>query len=454
MIELVKEELRAIGFYKLLDGLPDLYAQAAHMAKHAGDSGTGPHFELLPSYLLTEKEPVDAKKNVLAVDIGGTSTKAGVRLVSKDGAVSWRYLFEQKNTALRNTKTGLNSFAEFADTLAANIKQSLAAKDIDEKSIQDAGIIWSNAIKNHRAPNLGISGAVTAREHYNKGEWFIKDLKNGDDLAAPLLEAFKAAELNIKHLVITNDTPFTLSACKGAVAGVVASTGVNATLLMTETGANSQKRQVICNAEMGGRFKLKESLLSEADLIADGRNADTIEYMIGGRFIPTVFCAHLIRLGQNGIDAFKKPVAILNDIGEDKWGHFNTRDLSSLIYNQDYFLGRHPEYINFSKDCLDAMKVLAAEVLSRAARLLTTVVYGSIANQIAEGETTFKVSLDSRLAREVPLFWDAFKEQLAVCLPAPLKVEIVLAEPITTPTGSISVPMQGAANAMDSLIDD
>jgi len=448
MTDFVIQRLKNMGFYKLEEGLPALYALGASLARSAGDESKAPNFELLPSFLTAGHSSQIPQTNVLAIDIGGTSAKAGIRLIQEDGSVRWRYLFEEKNIVLKKDTESNNSFVNFASALAERVRLDLDNKEISCDNIQAVGIVWSNAIENFYSPELGIAGSVAAREQYSKGEWFIKDLKNGDDLAGPLLKAFRASGINIKNLIITNDTPFTLAACLGASAGVVASTGVNATLLKNGT-RNGVQGKIICNAEMGGRFPLDESFLSEGDMVADGGKANTIERLIGGAFIPAVFCGHLILLSD--LSCLKQAINELEKLGDKKWSFFNTRDLSSLISDKKYFFERHPEYQEFPDECIHALEVLSTQILARAAKLLTAIVYASIANQIAEGETSFTISLDSRLAREVPLFWESFSKQLKKCIPDSIEVEVVLAVPIETPTGSISVPMQGAANAIDSL---
>ena len=80
------------------------------------------------------------------------------------------------------------------------------------------------------APN-GNSGRVVDRELYSKEEWFIKDVVNGCDLGKFFCEAFQDIGFHLKNFLIANDTPLTMTSAEACDGGMVASTGLNATLV-------------------------------------------------------------------------------------------------------------------------------------------------------------------------------------------------------------------------------
>ena len=60
------------------------------------------------------------------------------------------------------------------------------------------------------------------------------------------------------------------------------------------------------------------------------------------------------------------------------------------------------------------------------------------------------ISLDSRLAREIDIFWEELQRTF-YSLDEMSKVTVNLVKPILTNQGSISAPLIGAANALDCM---
>ena len=63
------------------------------------------------------------------------------------------------------------------------------------------------------------------------------------------------------------------------------------------------------------------------------------------------------------------------------------------------------------------------------------------------------VALDSRLAREIPLFWDIIRRTLKDLSPKGKEINLKLIDRMKVPGGAFSVPMLGATNALDSLAE-
>ena len=443
-MSIVSAVLRDMGFYRISEQFQNVVTLAEAMVVNASDPKQSPRFECFPSYI--PKEPAAKLRNLaLVIDIGGTSTKAGLR-VSKDNRTSfWHLLFEIPNDRIRASDQALKPFASFALALAQNIKTKLVEKKVPLSAVDACGIVWSNALKNSPCGHEGIRGTIAQRERYSKGEWFIEQLKNGDEIGQTFVDALNDTGIGIKTHLVANDTPLTMKAHGSSDAGMVASTGLNGTII-----AEFDQHKVICNAEMGVRFEIPSDLLSEGDFLGPDIRVTTIEHLASGKFLPKIFVSHILKSETLGLTDLSPLVQFLKPLGSKGWEWFVAEDLSLLLKDRAMFLHRKGEHELFTEKLLDSLASLAHQILHRGGRLAGLIAYSTIFNQLGDKES-FTISLDSSLSREIPLYKKSLLTQLSELMPTAKSVDTVLVDRILTDTGYISVPMQGAAAALDNI---
>ncbi|MCB0335683.1 MAG: hypothetical protein KDD62_05235, partial [Bdellovibrionales bacterium] len=288
--------LTDVGFYQLRESFDSLIDLATVHTRNAGTQEE-PRFEAFPSLIPSrEADPDDSRLLAgpkLLIDIGGTSTKVGVHFRASD---AWHILFDRKNEFFKEGKNSLSSFTQYAENLGAHICEHLLQQKIAVADCVQLGIVWSNAMTNeYLDEQRGVTGKVIQRDQYRKGEWFVEALKDGDDIASMLLEGFRAAGLQFELVLIGNDTCLTMKVIRGAHAGMVASTGLNATVVKTaqELGISESNQRIICNGELGGRFYLPEELLGQFDWVSQNERAATVELLTAGRFLPSLFVSYI-----------------------------------------------------------------------------------------------------------------------------------------------------------------
>jgi hexokinase len=206
---------------------------------------------------------------------------------------------------------------------------------------------------------------------------------------------------------------------------------------------------VVCNAEIGGRMLIEEDYLSQADTIG-GEGRCTIEFLTSGKFLPTVFLSTIEYLSENGVPEFVDVVKFLNEQGDQKERMFRSRHISALLEDdQERLREERPEVFDFP-EALPLLEALALRIVERSARLCAMVAYATVANRFDE-KSDFKVALDSRLARAISFFRELLQQTLETITPEGKRIEVELLHGLDGVGGRITVPMQGAANALDRL---
>lgn len=428
----------------------DLVCSLADSAVVAG-SGRSSAINLLPSQIGTEPGQHKASRIIL-IDIGGSSTKVGVRQVGATNEVSWRILFELPNDKFDVGVSGDSSLSRFgravAERVVAELSESVKCDPL--QAPWGLGIVWSCAQSNSIVGGSdgiprSIRGVVADRENYSKGEWFNHDTKNGDPIADPFIEGFARSGLVISQYLVGNDTPLTMKAVADADAGMVASTGLNATMVDYSSGA-----PIVCNAEIGVSFVMPEWALAEGDMIGVGVRARTVEQVVAGKFLPQIFAGHILAHGRRPNGGLSKLAHHLEELGERAYEFFNTEDVGILTHTPEQLLTSHAEHRGLLEGCLAELSEIAVALVGRSAFLASLVAYGSIYSQLGK-KNELRIAFDSRLAREIPLFNSTIRSALASLMPQGKSAELILVDRVAVPGGVLSVPMQGAANALDSL---
>lgn len=451
----ITDILKESGFYRMQEQTDALCAQAQEMNRLAGTRSDVPVFEAFPSFIPSKRVQACVSQE-LVIDIGGTSTKVGLRTCTESDGHSWNLLFEKKNDEFRpddESGRSAHSFKVFVDLLSQAILEEARSSGVAVEDIHYCGIIWSNAVTNRFDPEIGVTGIVASRSKYSKGEWFLRDLKDGDNLGELFTDALHEVGIPLRYLILSNDTVFTMTALPDSDAGMVASTGLNGTIVkeLSLFGETQKDQDIICNGEIGGRFVIEDSLFSEGDWISDSQKARTIEDVTAGRFLPLIFVSHIRLLAENGVTELAPLLKYFESTEVNEWEEYRAKDMALLFVDKPFFLERRKNPELYTREVLDILETLSHELYVRSAHLCSIVAYGTIANKIEEGKS-FVIALDSRLSREVPLFRDQFNRSLEEILPETVVARVQLVEPLVLEDGKISVPMQGAANALDSLV--
>ncbi|RME59249.1 MAG: hypothetical protein D6780_05345, partial [Candidatus Dadabacteria bacterium] len=134
-----------------------------------------------------------------------------------------------------------------------------------------------------------------------------------------------------------------------------------------------------------------------------------------------------------------------------RWREFRGLDISLLINRKfNSFIERRSKPQLFNNSVCEILSLLMAELVKRSALLSTLVIVGSVGRQINVG--SFKVAVDSRLGYELQLFWSTLNKEVKERLEQFGNFYLFLLKPlIISSSGRITVPMLGAANAIDSL---
>lgn len=381
-----------------------------------------------------------SRHQTILLDMGGTHTKVATK--KSDG--SWELLFDHLNDWFEPRRDpSLPLLQGFFRTLVAELLTALPSLRSSGHPLR-VGVIWSNQIKTKRftaGTTTGVTGIVHGYQSggYRKGEWFLKGIKNGDDIGALLLSEFTHAGITPEVMLLGNDTLFTLFAVPGAHAGVVMSSGGNCTLV----GTSNEDRDELYNSELGGMFMLPEEVLSSGDrAFARGRNLTSLslEELSAGNWFPHMVTAHIITAAGLPEGSDLTPMAKALQKGTLT---INNRSLCDLLNDSGDL------FTPFSPEARATLKDLAATLVERAALLAGIMTYLSVVNQLRAGEKRAVISLDSSMGRYFPGYFETMKRCIARITPANHTVETTLVHPIDLPKGGdISVPLQGAALAL------
>ena len=155
-------------------------------------------------------------------------------------------------------------------------------------------------------------------------------------------------------------------------------------------------------------------------------------------------------LGKRGIAEFFELSEFLKSRGPDAYDFFQADALSDLLANPERFLARYESAPGLSQRTTPILSELYHDIVERSAQLAALLAFASVSNQVEIG-SQLVIALDSRLSREMPLFWRTMQATLASLLPRGSAVTLSLVDRKAVEGGVLSVPMLGAANALDAL---
>ncbi len=389
------------------------------------------------SALSTHTPTLNEKQLFLIIDIGGSHTKAGLVVWQKE-LPEWLTLFDIDNNHFNSPTPDELPINRYIYNLAGLINDQLHQTDFPSTDITAVGIIWSNAITCRRFEEnqqvSGVSGLVTGiaeKKSYRKGEFFVDDLYDGFNLSTTILNNLARFQIIPKVFVIGNDTIFTLKATTGAHAGMVASTGANATAIDSEGW--------IYNTEMGGLLTVPNELLSAGDdlfLNKRGQKSIVLEDLIAGKWLPDLFQGHLHKLAK-----INTSVADFVNKADPNKAIFSAADLSELATGE--FSEKLSEIghccPNFIRLMSDLIKVMAR----RAGKLASAMAYLSLPDFL-DDQQKLLLSLDSSQARFLPGYYESLCKNLNTLLAPNKEAQVVL----QSPQNEITVPMRGLAASL------
>lgn len=444
MKPVLKEALRDLGIDRIETNIDRFREFVFDLARNAGVSGSDPSWGAFDSSIPSAPgEPIS--DTVLIIDIGGSSTKVASRCLGKDGDVSWQVLFEHPNAYFKEHSSSGNSIERFCAALGSELeKASSQIKDLDRVQL---GISWSFAVTNQVTANGSVTGIVTERESYRKTDWFLEDLENGFDVGqtfSSLLE--QQLGVSVSKYVVGNDVVFTMKACPAAHGAMVISTGMNGTLVLSH---DDGRGDTVCNSEMGQRTIVPNEWRSAGDLLSAKTPAETAEFLVSGRYLPKIFTSHLFKLKEAGLDQLDALVSAVVS-SPDPYRVFQARDVGWLVSEPNRVVDAHPDLPLKDAEVVELLSGLAKALILRGSLIGSTLAAATIARQFEAGGS-FVIALDSRLAREIPLFWSSLQANLGQHLPKGVTARFELLSPVDCPEGEVSVPIQGAANSLDSL---
>jgi hypothetical protein len=277
---------------------------------------------------------------------------------------------------------------------------------------------------------------------YGKGEWFLTGLHDGYDIGADFVSAILDSQIHSDHLIISNDTIFTLFAHPGSHAGVVVSSGANCTLV----GGDDQ---TVYNSELGGMLAIPASLLTEGDRLFAQRKGSTelvLEELCAGAWMRDLCLSHIESL--TSVNHGSPLVEVYNSIKRGTFACSNAT-LSELLCEGP---AAQDECIDLSAAARSALCELLGTLTCRAGAFAAVLVYLSVSNQIRGGNTAPVISLDSSMARHFPGFYSSVKKHLHCLMPRGVTYSLNLIEPIKLDShADIPVPMIGLAQALRSF---
>lgn len=388
-------------------------------------------------FTLPNDTPPPRPHAALVLDIGGTHTKAAFR----EHTGSTALLFERPNTELDapdSTHTSLPRPAPLDRFIQRVLSECLTRAPHLSCLTQPlrVGIIWSNQLITqpfHTATLRGVTGIVSGRQlgGYRKGEWFLEGLRDGDDLGAAFHTALLRVGIHPEVLVIGNDTVFTLFAARRAHAGVVLSSGGNATAL----GPGVAGPLTIFNTELGGTLIVPPELLTPGEhsyAATRGTRQIALEELCAGAWFAELCAAHLL---TSELPALRTLAPRLTTGALPLTNH----TLSELLRAP----ADHPSP-------LAPLRPLLKQIVDRAGALAAVLVYLSVAEQTTHAPPhPLTVALDSSMARHFPGYLASLELHLRQLLPAAVECHVELLHPLPlTDTTTLTVPLQGALRAL------
>ncbi len=441
-ISLVRTMKLLLGLNRLHDNLQGFIRQGE---QYVGDAARfGAHDFCMREASLIRRLSDDLVPPInslhVALDVGGTHTKAAMAYFTSSENPEWRVLFDRDNLELSHGAPGESPIECFCKRISAQLADALRSAGFLTENVHSLSLIWSNQLRAALMSNpvvRGVTGLITGitAGTYRKSEWFVSGLSDGYDLGSLFLKSVGTQGLRPAVFLVGNDTVFTLTALPGSHGGVVASSGANC----TDVGIEGAERGLIFNTELGSLFKIAPSYLSEADVALVDRVGVSLalEDLISGNWLPRLLDEHVVVAAKSGVSELQQVADSILAHGS----YCTTRDIAALLRGNRLAF---PE--GLSERSLLLMRELSSHLVTRAGVAAGALCYFSLFNQICSGQDFLTVALDSAMARHLPGYFEALEQTLQYLLARKARQgRVVLLKPAQLADGhEISVPVQGA----------
>ncbi|NLF25532.1 MAG: hypothetical protein GX589_07730 [Deltaproteobacteria bacterium] len=458
-----KELLTELKFDLFKQDFPSFIAHGIEMLNRAKHGEDGPKCAYDPSGLSQVRMQLEREASFLIVDVGGSHTRATLVNFNPGGTHDWKVLCDLDNGEIVRAAK-VEGFAPFTKTLAEITTNKFRDSGVELEKIEGIGMVWSNALRGKRLTGAvsGVDGeatGITEKSAYQKGEKFLKGLKDGDLLGKPFLEAFEARGLKPKVFVLGNDTIFTLAATPGADAGMVASTGANCTAVADDGN--------IYNTEFGAHFKVPTDCLTSADIVTVDRYQDgelerrlcqpTLEGLLAGKWLPELLENYVLTFAKQGAQQLQPLAERISEArSQGKVTLLGGKDFSALVNRNSEstpLVTELTEQKALGAEAIQALREIGAALIERGGMAAAGMAYFSLYDALRrKNEVT--LSLDSSQARLNDGYQEIMESTLRELIGAKATLHFELREEILIDRGGdkekISVPTQGLAEFLAS----
>jgi len=361
-----------------------------------------------------------ANSTSISLDVGGTHTRVIYHCHGKPIELADIYYHDLNY----DTKVNERKVSALFKYICSQIKDKLDESEI--KGLSGIGMVWSNAFRlecvggERKAVVFGISDG----RNYRKGEPFVSDLKDGDDLMALFSSVVKEklGFSNDQHIIIGNDTTAISAYKKGYCGAVINSTGLNTTCFDREGNLNS--------TELGSSYVVTNWPLAKSEIGCDTR----LQGLSAGANAYNR-CFNLLKECAGN----EKLKSVFDKVNDGKL-ELNAKLISSVYANRNNL-----ENVTGLKALTFDEKIAFAELccylVERESELVAMSVISTLANQRKpmSGDKVYRVAVESSVvsgansARRVQAYINALAPKLG--FKNPIVMDLLTAEGAVTPSG-------------------
>jgi hypothetical protein len=224
-----------------------------------------------------ESKLLDSNANnyFCVLDIGGTNTRI-ICGDAEDGKINFQSILKYENSFFQIDKNYFSIQHFFQSCMDIAFENNL---DV-QKYFSKIAVIWSNAASFKKYKNNSVTAIIKGRfsgKDYLKGEWFIKELFDGVNLAEIFESVLNKNGIYTSKIIFGNDTVFVGNSSDARI-GIVCSTGTN----MAVCDSSGEW----FNLECGERIILPYSILSESE---KKLSPISIQQATAGKFLVNAF---------------------------------------------------------------------------------------------------------------------------------------------------------------------
>jgi hypothetical protein len=432
------------------DQFESVVLSGERMAQATGSNKTVPKFANDVTFLNKTCTMPVSNTIFLVIDVGGSHSRAALRMSDTNGEITWKELFDVKNHVFEKWVGIKAGWTGVLHTLAELLEKEIIMTDVSKDNICGAALIWSNRLRveklciTSRVPE-GTTGYISCPEPgmpIKTWAWQGDPDSGNVNLGSALIGDLKKMGILPRFFLMGNDAPFVAKASTLPADGaLVASSGANTTIIPRNgTG--------LCNAQSGNiEVPFPRGWPNRSD-----NRPVRIERLVSGAQLPICFETYVKEAAGQGIAELQKIAEGLN-AGEIS---FSGKDLTYLLEDEYCKFTSSNQIREWSQDVFKILRLLAFQVSVLGGMLAGAMAYFSVFNQL-DLKNHFVVVVDSSQARFLRGYYKAMQNTFEALLARKKKTGKLLLIPpmILGKPGKlkqISVPMMGAANALNDLL--